>query len=465
MFIVVSGPSGVGKSFVVDHFCRKFNFKTVIPYTTRASRHSESESCHYHFRSFEEIQNVSKNFSEGYWCKAVGDDWYGYTKRITEAIKSNGKWIIQAATPIALEIKKHYPNIFIVFLDFEHGSVFERRLVIRTGNNQEQMDNRRKHAEVERSSSNKFQVILKSDDPEELVEDVVKSIQAHLGVCISASYQQAGPLSDSDVLESLKSDSGIKIYGLDEAELEKRVKGWSIDLTLSNSYYRVKRKYYDRIFDLAYRYENDVMDRFVEKKASESEGIFMRPGEFILASSAELLQLPSGIVGLVSGRSSYSRLGISVELSQVIIQPGHNDLIPLQITNNLPYPVIIYPKMLIAQVVFFRTISDSERNYSTEISSKYKNKMNDKRTRFYEDEVFKDVREQSPKKQKTDWDFILNVLLALFAWTFIAAMFAKEILPEQWTASAGSITLSSFIIGTAIAIIRMIKLIISAPKK
>ncbi len=465
MFLIVSGPSGVGKSFVVDQFFRKFNFQTVIPYTTRPPRHSESESSHYHFRSFEEIQDLSKNFSEGYWCKAVGEEWYGYTKRINEAIKSPGNWIIQAATPIALEIKKHYPNILIIFLDFENDSVFETRLAARTGNDQAQITSRKTHAETERNSSDKFQAILKSDNPEELVEEVIRLVETQLGFRISVRHHQAGPLSDSDILESFKSTTGIKIYGINEDELAKRIKGWSIDLTLSNSYYRIKRKYYDRVFDLAYRSEEDVIDRFVEKKVSENEGIYIRPGEFILASSEEVIKLPSGIAGLLSGRSSYSRLGISIDLSQIIIQPGHEDYIPLQITNNLPYPVVIYPKMLIAQVVFFRTISDSERNYSTEDSSKYRNKLNDKRTRFYEDTVFKEVREGNPKKQKVDWDFILNVFLSLFAWVFVSSFIAKEFLPAQWSTSADTITLSSFILGTSIAVIRVVKLISSVPRR
>jgi len=95
--------------------------------------------------------------------------------------------------------------------------------------------------------------------------------------------RQPGPLSDSDLRKSLTSENGIRIEG--SVNIENNISGWSMDLTLSKKYYRVRRNtVFNKIFDLADGNETEIIRLFEEKIDHKNEGILLRPNEFILAN-------------------------------------------------------------------------------------------------------------------------------------------------------------------------------------
>ncbi len=79
--------------------------------------------------------------------------------------------------------------------------------------------------------------------------------------------------------------------------------------------------------------------------------IILHPKQFVLARSLEWIELPSDILGLISGKSSLARLGIQVE-SAYLLKPGHTGYVVLEISNRNDVPVKLKAGMLIAQVLF-----------------------------------------------------------------------------------------------------------------
>lgn len=297
------------------------------------------------------------------------------------------------------------------------------RILQRFGPDEEIVKKRQTHAEHERSIKDKFDHCIISDNPEKIATELIKYI---LSVVVQTPQVEKipGPLSDLDLRKSLASENGIRIEGV--ADIEDNISGWSIDLTLSKKYYRVKRNtFFNKIFDLANGNETDIIRLFEEKIDHKNEGIILRPNEFILASTNEKITLPSDIVCQISGRSSYARLGISIELSQILLQPGHNDIIPIQIKNNLKCSIIIYPGSHLVQAIFFRTISNSLESYPKKKNAKYLGSLEDIRSRYYTDSIYSTI----PKKarNKYDWDNLLNLLLILLAILFVAAWIASRI--------------------------------------
>lgn len=77
---------------------------------------------------------------------------------------------------------------------------------------------------------------------------------------------------------------------------------------------------------------------------------FLRPGEFLLASTVERFNLPSQVVGFVHDKSSWARRGLAVQ--NTVIEPGWEGWLTLELTNHGPHPLLIKRGQGIAQVVF-----------------------------------------------------------------------------------------------------------------
>jgi dCTP deaminase len=458
MLLVISGPSCVGKSFCVEYLANRYQFGVLTGYTARPSRPSESEGIHYHFRSEQELRALSANFGQGYWGQPLGQYWYGYSSHLDELPSNPGNWIIHASADIALRVKRKHPATTLVFLDFENDQTFRSRLELRYGGKKAELVAREKHARGERQQKKKFDHIILSDNPEVLA-DRLATLAFSLASQTPLS-SGSGPLSDADILASLGSPHGIEVASPNGAEAVKgQIRGWSLDLTLSPKFYRVtRRRFVSRVFDLADSDEKDLAARFRETYATD-RGIVLKPKEFILASTNEKLTLPRNLVGLLSGRSSYSRLGVSVELSQILLQPGHDDTIPLQIVNHLPYPIVIYSGTAVAQVVFFRTVSDVRQPYNTQVQAKYLGKLADLRSRFYEDKIYKQIRSSRPKTTQVNWDHVLNVLLFLLIWALAGSWLLSKYATREYSNAARAVEIIVFLLTTLVGIVRGYRLL------
>lgn len=69
----------------------------------------------------------------------------------------------------------------------------------------------------------------------------------------------------------------------------------------------------------------------------------LEPGEFILAMTHERVSIPKNLIGLVEGRSTYARVGLSMHQTAPWIQPGWNGRIVLEIKNHGPVTIELYP--------------------------------------------------------------------------------------------------------------------------
>ncbi|GAG30671.1 unnamed protein product, partial [marine sediment metagenome] len=250
---------------------------------------------------------------------------------------------------------------------------------------------RQEHAKYEQNQKTQFDYIFESDNHEALVDNVAK---LGLSLSVEAPWQQLsspGILSDKQIFMFLESPQGIRIEGLSPEQVMKHIRGCTMDLTLSRKFFRpMKMLLRGKALDFASAKESDVRKRFREQVA-DADGIFLKAGEFILAGTNEKLLLTDDIAGFLTGRSSYSRMGVSVTLTQDIVQPGHEDIIALQIRNNLPFPIVIYPDTPVAQIAFCRLVGSSSSPYGRDPKSKYQGSLNDIRSRFYEDEVYAHV--------------------------------------------------------------------------
>jgi len=148
---------------------------------------------------------------------------------------------------------------------------------------------------------------------------------------------------------------------------ELQVGPGSIDLRLSNKFRKYKKNV--SFVDLSISGDTESFD------LDANQDLIIEPGELLLATTLEIVILPANISGIITGRSSISRLGLLVQCTQDFIQPGHSHLIPLQLVNVINRPIHIKPYLLICQIILLYTTSSAITPYNERQHAKYLNEL------------------------------------------------------------------------------------------
>jgi dCTP deaminase len=93
----------------------------------------------------------------------------------------------------------------------------------------------------------------------------------------------------------------------------------------------------------------------------ESDECIIPPNSFALARTIEYFRIPRNILGIVSGKSTYARVGIVV--SNTVIEPEWEGHITLEFANTTPLPAKIYANEGVAQVLFLEATEICETSY------------------------------------------------------------------------------------------------------
>ena len=120
----------------------------------------------------------------------------------------------------------------------------------------------------------------------------------------------------------------------------------SYDLRLGNSYL----KYTDEVIDPKKEVNYELKD-------IPQDGLKLRAGDFILASSQETIGSVQ-YVPLIHAKSSTARSGLFVHITADLIDIGSIGESTFQLYATLP--ITLYPGMLIGQVSFWKTLGNIE---------------------------------------------------------------------------------------------------------
>ena len=89
----------------------------------------------------------------------------------------------------------------------------------------------------------------------------------------------------------------------------------------------------------------NMKDLKPEDELGKKEVFKLEPGEFVLALTYETVRVPRNLIGVVEGRSTYARAGLSMHQTAPWIQPGWSGPIVLEIMNNGPLTIELTPVM------------------------------------------------------------------------------------------------------------------------
>jgi dCTP deaminase len=109
--------------------------------------------------------------------------------------------------------------------------------------------------------------------------------------------------------------------------------------------------------------EQPDLTRLVETEGDEP--FILHPGEFVLASTYEVVSLPDDIAARLEGKSSLGRLGLLTHSTAGFIDPGFSGHVTLELSNVATLPITLWPGMKIGQLCFFRLSSPAEHPYGS----------------------------------------------------------------------------------------------------
>ena len=127
-------------------------------------------------------------------------------------------------------------------------------------------------------------------------------------------------------------------------------------------------------------------DEMMREVVVAGEGPFvLHPGEMVLASTFESLELDDDILARLEGRSSLARLGIIVHGTAGVFEPGWRGKAVLELSNLSRVPVALYPMMRICSFTFEPLSSPSENPYWRRAASKYVGQAGAEASRLWAD--------------------------------------------------------------------------------
>ena len=83
-----------------------------------------------------------------------------------------------------------------------------------------------------------------------------------------------------------------------------------------------------------------------------SEGYALKPGEFVVGKTVEKVDLKNKYLCLLSNKKTHAEKGINILLSSTVVEPNTAGQLVIEICNNGPRSVHLFPDMVIAKGIF-----------------------------------------------------------------------------------------------------------------
>ena len=114
----------------------------------------------------------------------------------------------------------------------------------------------------------------------------------------------------------------------------------------------------------------------------------LHPGEFVLGSTQEHIELPDDLVARLEGKSSLGRIGLLIHSTAGYVDPGWKGNLTLELSNVANLPVTLYLGMKIGQLSYLRLSTAADNVYgSAALGSKYQGQTDPTASRMYRDFV------------------------------------------------------------------------------
>lgn len=183
VIIVISGPSGVGKSTICKQLMKRLdNVYLSVSTTTREKKSGEQHETEYFFVSRDEFKKQinAGNFLE--YAEVFGN-LYGTPKdRLEEALNAGKIVLLEIDVQGAQQVKKRYPQAKLIFIMPPEHRELKNRIAGRGRDDKKDAEKRLSAASLEIAAGwQHYDFIVINDKLEHAVEEVEQIIKKAIG--------------------------------------------------------------------------------------------------------------------------------------------------------------------------------------------------------------------------------------------------------------------------------------------
>jgi len=172
-------------------------------------------------------------------------------------------------------------------------------------------------------------------------------------------------LSDHDIKKALQ-EGRIKLTPA--PDFATQLDACTLDLRLGNEFRIFRRSKLSHIDLKNMQDTEEIMETIT---VPDGEPFVLQPGDLVIATTLEWLELADDLVGRIEGRSSLGRLGIIVHSTASVFHPGWRGKPVMELGNLGIVPVLLYPGMRACSFTFEELSGKAEIPYYKKHANKY----------------------------------------------------------------------------------------------
>lgn len=170
LIYLIIGPSGSGKT-TLGNFLKENGVPELISHTTRKMRKGEIDGETYYYVTKEEFDKIDKievsNYGGNHYCLS--------RKEVEEKLRKYDKVFAIVDVNGVKQIKKHYDNVVVVYIDVTMEEMTER--MKQRGDKEENIIKRLKYAiDTKEFSNKKYADIIIRNDSLERAKEALKNV-------------------------------------------------------------------------------------------------------------------------------------------------------------------------------------------------------------------------------------------------------------------------------------------------
>ena len=177
LLLIISGPSGVGKTTITHQVIKDLNATFSVSMTTRPQTKNDTNGLDYQFVTEDEFKQHVKDNELLEWANVFGN-YYGSPKQPVVDALANGKiMILEIDVQGAIDVKKNMPDAFGIFILPPSEDVLLERLRARGREDESIIQKRFQKAQLEISMAKKagiYDHFVVND----ILEDAIKAKEA-----------------------------------------------------------------------------------------------------------------------------------------------------------------------------------------------------------------------------------------------------------------------------------------------
>jgi guanylate kinase len=178
LIIVISAPSGVGKTTLTKRLLQISSFTYSVSFTTRPPRKNEIEGVDYYFISNEEFQKMVQEEKFVEWARVHGELYGTSIDLLDNAIETKKDVVLEVDVKGGIKIKKKYPKAVLIFLLPPSWQELEKRLNKRGTEVIEKIRERIKQAKKEITYAPSYDYLVVNDNINKALSDILSIVKA-----------------------------------------------------------------------------------------------------------------------------------------------------------------------------------------------------------------------------------------------------------------------------------------------